>query len=69
MRTVYYQEPNGDYLVAYYGATGTREPVVRASAITGMPSSVCTCEASRDYIKSCNVIRKADVPQAWKRWF
>jgi hypothetical protein len=69
MRTVYYQEPNGDFMAVYYGIVKGREPEVRASALDGVPSSVCSTTASRGYIKTCRTVLKADVPQAWKRWF
>lgn len=74
-RTVYYREENGDFMQVGYARTikGAQRNYIpegilygRAAAIEHDPSSVCTTQPSREYIKTrCKPIRKADVPKRW----
>lgn len=71
----YYQEKTGDYMavdedsIAYYvriGRPDRRE--CRATAIEGVPSSVCTTSTTVGFLKSCKEVNAADVPERWRRW-
>lgn len=71
-RVIYYREPDGDHLAVWYARRmpdGSGIPggvfAVRAAAIAGVPSSVCTCGASRDYLRNCRPVRRSAVPANW----
>ena len=74
----YYREPD----VGYMAVAGAREGLpprvtpqgevvyeARAAAIAGLPNSVCTTSVSKEYLKECKRVRKAEVPKAWLRRF
>lgn len=70
-RTLYYREPNGDYLsvdpstAAYYQRLGKNQLEGRASAVAGHASSVCTTGVGLAFLETCTRIKRKDVPEEW----
>lgn len=62
VKTIYYQEECGDYMVVHYIG---RDLYVRATALKNIPSSICTTTTDRGYIKTCKRVLKKEVPQAY----
>jgi len=67
-----YQEPNGDFVametdtIAYYRMRGRPElRECRATALAGDVLSVCTTNASVDFLKRCRRVSFDDVPADW----
>lgn len=71
----FYRECNGDYLaidtatnVHYRTAFGQDHFEGRATAIEGLPGSVCTTGVSREFLRqNCRRITKAAVPAEWRQ--
>lgn len=66
----YYREKEtGDFMQVWwehYFRTPDGKPTARASALAGLPSSVCTTNVAVSFIREdCEPVRKADVPPAW----
>ena len=68
----YYREENGDYL-AINPETARRDsfnPMYqiyegRATAITGLVSSICTTGISGAFLEKCSRVKKTQVPREW----
>ena len=63
--TRYYRERNGDYmsLSGEMNQDGTLE--ARASAIQGLPSSVCTTGVEARFVVRCDEVTREEVPAEW----
>ncbi len=70
---LYFREDNGDYLAIetdsnrhYLRMSGKDQFEVRATAIAGLVSSVCTTGVSREFLQSnCKRVSKTKVPVEW----
>jgi hypothetical protein len=68
-RIQYFREPEGDYLAIFLHLKCTDRRGVtydgRATAIRGLPSSVCTVGISKTFLKRCRRVERREVPLAW----
>jgi hypothetical protein len=75
MAILYYHDPRtGDYLSAdwssrdYYLGQGQDLVEARVPALEGEAASISTCGVSREYLRKCRRVAKADVPRDWLKW-
>jgi hypothetical protein len=68
----YYREnETGDYLTVNWDSHERRIDHVegRATAIEGLPESMCTTGMKVDYVRDqCTMVSKAEVPDEWLKW-
>ena len=69
---LFFREPNGDYLNIVSGQFVIRDSQrvydSRATAIAGLPTSMCTAGVGETFLKTCKRVAKRNVPREWLRW-